>query len=68
MVYSDVIKKNLILEKKDKYTKADFNKLIKKGFEPKTARFICLCSFAYHDTNFSKWFNSIDCHYICDML
>ena len=57
MIYKDVIERNLVLPKKAKYTKADRDKLIKEGFKISEARFICVCSAVYHDTEYSKFFD-----------
>lgn len=46
-VYSDVTNNDLILPYKRKYTIKDFDKLIKDGWEPSSARWIILCSAVY---------------------
>jgi len=57
MVYSDVLKRDLLLPKKAKYTKSDCDKLIKAGVNASEARFICICSAIYHETGYSKFFD-----------
>ena len=63
MVYSDVIKNDwhLLLPKKNKYTKADYKKLLKtlKELESKQVFFIVKCIAAYHDTQTSKFYNTL---------
>lgn len=61
MVYSDVVKNGLILEKKKKYTISDFRKLVEAGFTQLQARFIVICSDIYYyydeqETHASKFF------------
>ena len=68
MVYSDVINNGLILPRKNKYTKKDFNILISAGTEPKEARFICICSAIYHNTEYSNFFNSSKTRFQCGLL
>lgn len=46
-VYSDVVEGGYILDKKDKYTMADFKKLIKAGWNKIDARWIIICSTVY---------------------
>ena len=58
MVYSDVIKNNLILPKKEKYTKRDFLNVLAHGFKSTEARFICIVSAVYHNTSYSKFFDN----------
>lgn len=48
MVYSDVVKNNLILPKREKYTIRDFKKLVNAGYTQLQARFIVICSCIYH--------------------
>ena len=57
MVYTDVIKNGLILQKKEKYTKRDFMNVLSKGFSGTDARFICICSAIYHEVEYSNFFN-----------
>lgn len=59
MVYSDVINNGLLLPHKNKYTKRDFNYLISSGTKPKEARFICICSAIYYNTEYSSFFNNL---------
>ncbi len=59
-VYSDVVNARLILPFKNKYTLADFKKLVKAGWSQLDARFIVLCSWAYHDTDMSHIFDTND--------
>lgn len=54
MTYKDVKEQNKILPKKQKYTKADMNRLVKNGTSPGEARFICLCSAVHYDVDCSK--------------
>jgi len=61
MNYSQTVKNNLILPKKNKYTKKDVDNLIidslfKSGqtLSVKKSVWIVLCSAAYHDSDFSK--------------
>jgi hypothetical protein len=68
MVYSDIVKNDLILPRKEKYTIKDFEKLVKAGTEPKQARFICICSAIFHDTKYSKVFNSLKMRVNCNIL
>lgn len=68
MVYSEVVKNNLILDKKSKYTKVDYNNLIKKGITPNAARFICICSAIYYDVTYSKFFESLECKIECKII
>lgn len=48
-VYSDVVRSGLILPKKARYTKADFSRLVREGWNDVDERFIVRCSAAYHD-------------------
>ena len=68
MVYSDVVNEKKVLPKKAKYTKKDFNNLIKAGATAKNARFICICSAVYYDVEYSYFFNSLECYKLCRML
>lgn len=68
MVYSDFVKNGLILPKKEKYTIKDFEKLVKAGTEPKQARFICICSAIFHNTEYSRSFNSLKMRIDCNIL
>ena len=54
MTYKTVVSSGWILPRKSKYTKIDFDKLVRGGHEPKVARFICLCSAVYHQTEASS--------------
>lgn len=56
MVYSDVVKKNLIQPYKKHYEMADFKKLVENGMSQKTARFVLLCTVAHYN---------IDCKQEC---
>lgn len=49
MTYSDVIKKNLILPQKNKYTISDFKKLVKTGYTQLEARFILICTDIFYN-------------------
>lgn len=60
MTYKTIVEQGMILDKKPKYTVEDFEALVRKGTDKKTARFICLCSAVYHNTEFSEVFNSIE--------
>lgn len=53
MTYRDIVNNGLILPYKAKYTMKDFKRLIDEGKEPKLARFICVCSAAYYNTECS---------------
>lgn len=55
-VYSDVVNSGLILIKKEKYTKSDFNRLVKIGWSQLDAQWIVVCSAAYHKAKLSKIF------------
>ena len=68
MIYSDVINGNLLLPKKTKYTKKDFDKLINTGVEPKKARFICISSAIYYEVAYSDFFNSLKLRNICNII
>jgi len=63
VVYNDVIENNyhLLLPKKKKYTKTDYKKLLKllPELEYKQIFFIVKCTAIYHDTEYSKFFNSL---------
>lgn len=48
MLYSDIINNGLILPEKAKYTKRDYNRLLKAGYTWNRARFIVICSHIYH--------------------
>jgi len=48
MIYSDIIKNNLILSYKKQYTIKDFNKLLLLH-NWKIARFIIICSVAFYE-------------------
>lgn len=67
MVYSDITKSGEVLPKKEKYTKKDFIKLVNAGIPAKKARFICICSAVYHDTQYSDFFDSLECFAFCRM-
>ena len=54
-VYSEVVGNKLILPKKEKYTKKEYNALRNFGFTHVEARFICLCSAAHYKTNCSSF-------------
>ena len=61
MKYSEVVKAGLILDKKEKYTMSDVNKLIMDSLfklpetlNERKAKFICRCSAVYHNTDYSK--------------
>jgi len=63
MTYSEVIRKQLILPRKELYTMADVNKVIlsslfsldmKNSLTEKQAAFIVKCSAIRHNTNYSK--------------
>ena len=58
MTYSDIINKGLILEKKNKYTKKDYDILLNKGYNENISSFIVICSAVYHDTSWSKYFDN----------
>jgi len=59
MVYSEIIndKLHLLLNKKNKYTKADINTLRKKdnSLTENKARFIVLCTAIFHNTETSNY-------------
>ena len=67
-VYSDVVNNDLILPKKAKYTKKDYEKLLKQGFEKSVARFICVCSAIYHGTEYSRIFDTQKFRFECGIL
>lgn len=67
MVYSDVINNGLLLPKKDKYTKKDFDFLLKEGKKPKDARFICICSAIYYNTTYSEFFDKTKTRIFCGL-
>lgn len=54
-VYSEVVANNLILQKKEKYTKRDYDMLRQYGLSHQEARFICLCSAAHYHTQCSSF-------------
>ena len=63
MTYSEVIRKQLILPRKELYTMSDVNKVIlsslfsldmKNSLTEKQAAFIVKCSAIRHNTNYSK--------------
>lgn len=58
MLYGEVVKNGWILPKKKFYTIRDYRKLLEQGHNPKTARFIVICSAVYHDTDCTKIFYS----------
>lgn len=68
MVYSDVVKNGLILSKKEKYTKIDFERLVKAGYSAKDARFICVCSAIYHNSIYSSFFDSLKLRVECKII
>lgn len=68
MVYSDVVSGGLLLPKKSRYTKRDFEKLVNNGTSPKLARFICLCSAVHYDVPYSKFFDNHDLKVACKLL
>lgn len=57
-VYSDVVKGGHILPKKQKYTMADFKRLVESGWSQLDARFIIICSAAHHGTATSICFHT----------
>lgn len=57
-IYSDVVNGGHILPKKSKYTMGDFKRLVAAGWEQLDARFIVLCSAAYHHAETSKVFGT----------
>jgi len=59
MVYSEVVSSKKLLPKKSKYTKRDYDNLVKQGVKPNEARFICICSAVYYDVTYSKTFHSV---------
>ena len=54
MTYSEIVSSGAILSKKELYTWADVEKLVKQGKDRRTASFICVCSAAFHDTDYSN--------------
>lgn len=59
MTYSDVVNKGLVQPKKEKYTMRDVHKVSKElNVSESHARFICVCSAIYHDTDYSKYLGS----------
>lgn len=68
MVYSDILKNGLLLPQKSKYTKRDFEKLVKAGNAPKEARFICICSAIYHNSIYSGFFDSLELRVECKIV
>ena len=67
MVYSDILKNGLLLPQKSKYTKRDFENLVKAGNAPKEARFICLCSAIHYGVKYSEFFNSLKTRIYCGL-
>lgn len=66
MVYSDVVNAGLLLERKDKYTMADVNRVVNNSlFKPYNERtitleeaiFICKCNAVYHNTTWADSLN-----------
>ena len=54
MTYRDVEQNGWLLPERKKYTMRDVNALMRQGFEPRTARFIVLCSWSrYEDSDIS---------------
>jgi hypothetical protein len=58
--YRDVLALGLILPRKARYTITDYNKLRKQGHSVKAARFICICSAVYHNTEWANSLNSLE--------
>ena len=69
MIYSEVVKSGWILPKKTKYTKHDVTNILTDSLfgkyranstlTEKEAKFICKCSAAYHDTDYSVYVKNI---------
>ena len=60
LTMKDVLAKDLILPHKTRYTITDYKKLRKQGYSVNNARFICICSACYYDT---EWAHSLDSLY-----
>lgn len=66
-IYSDVVKNNLILPKKRKYTIQDFRKLLAEGWNQIDARWIVLCSAVYWDAEPNKKMESAKFLTLCQL-
>lgn len=66
-VYSDVVNGGHILPKKEKYTMADFKKLIKVGWNQLDARWIILCSATHYKTDTSAIFYTEKFLFNCEL-
>lgn len=49
MTYTEIVKNNMILPFKKKYTLHDVKALIKKGYNYKQAAWLCICSCIFYD-------------------